>query len=103
MCMEPPGCRALISTPGMTSTPSLAPAATASASPSMVSWSVSATAFRPLSLASRTRSVGVRVPSEALEWVWRSTNFIIVKPRLSLNLAGRLQMAPKAAIRCGYF
>ncbi len=70
--MDPVKYLALISTPGMTSSPNSSPAATAWASPSMVSWSVKARAARPLSLARRTRSRGARVPSEALECVCRS-------------------------------
>jgi hypothetical protein len=41
--------------------------------PSVVSWSVKAKALRPAVLAVSTSWVGVRVPSDKVEWVWRST------------------------------
>ncbi len=56
--MVPPGNWALISTPGMTSSPRVSPAATASGKPSTVSWSVRAMAVRPPALAWRTTSAG---------------------------------------------
>ena len=52
--------------------PARAAAATASACPPVVSWSVSATTSRPAAAALRTSSAGVSVPSEAVEWVCRS-------------------------------
>ena len=47
-------------------------AALASASPPIVSWSVTATARRPTFLARSTSSVGVREPSEAVVWLCKS-------------------------------
>ncbi len=52
----------------------MAASAAASARPLPVSWSVRAMPARPAALAARMRSVGEKVPSEAVEWVWRSTN-----------------------------
>ena len=57
-----------ISTPGMTRTPIVSPAARPSARPSTLSWSVMATAPRPVSLARAASSRGVSVPSEAVVW-----------------------------------
>ena len=44
----------------------------AGATPATVSWSVSAMAESPRSAASSTRASGLSVPSDAVEWVWRS-------------------------------
>src|SRR5712691_3861279 len=45
----------------------------ASASPSVESWSVTASTRTPRLAASATRSRGAYVPSDAVVWVWRST------------------------------
>src|SRR3990170_9071444 len=50
----------------------LGSAASASAHPRVVSWSVSATTSSPASAAAATSSAGVSVPSEAELWVCRS-------------------------------
>src|SRR4051794_9980687 len=60
-----------ISAPRTSISPSGSAAAAAS-HPSVVSWSVSATTPRPESRAARTSASGGVVPSEAVEWVWRS-------------------------------
>lgn len=48
------------------------PAAQASGRPCTVSWSVRAMALSPAARAAATSSAGFRVPSDAVEWVWRS-------------------------------
>src|SRR6266511_6082101 len=60
------------STPGTKPMPTSWATAAASPSPSVVSWSVSATTSSPRSRASRTSSAGVNVPSERVEWACRS-------------------------------
>jgi hypothetical protein len=52
----------------MTRTPSGTPARAASATPSVVSWSVSAIADKPARCACRTTSAGSDSPSDAVEW-----------------------------------
>ena len=52
--------------------PTRSAASCASSHPTVVSWSVSATTSSPAFFAFSTSSVGVSVPSERLEWVWRS-------------------------------
>ena len=41
-------------------------------SPAVVSWSVSATTSSPAAAAAATTCAGASVPSDAVEWVWRS-------------------------------
>src|SRR6185369_17662751 len=60
------------STPEMISSPVPSARARASSSPSTESWSVSASADSPLERARSTIAVGVCVPSECSEWLWRS-------------------------------
>ena len=69
MCTSQPAWLVESSTPGTTRTPSASPAARPSSSPATESWSVMATAPRPVSLARETSSPGVSVPSEAVVWV----------------------------------
>src|SRR3954452_11371371 len=61
-----------ISTPGTSVTPVRGTAAAASSQPAVVSWSVSATTSSPAWAASASTSDGGDVPSEAVEWTWRS-------------------------------
>src|SRR4051794_25814717 len=60
--------------------------AAASSQPAAVSWSVSATTSSPAATASRTSSRGELVPSERLEWVWRS---IRTRRRVVSRISGR--------------
>src|SRR5258705_5602177 len=71
-CSSPQGARTLNSQPGITRTPSLAPSCAASATPSVVSWSVSAIAVSPTARARRATSGGSHSPSDAVEWQCRS-------------------------------
>ena len=72
ICIVPPEWSALNSTDGITSIPSRSPSAAASSSPSTQSWSVRANARSFFSAAYRTSCRGLRLPSEAVLWVWRS-------------------------------
>src|SRR3990170_2317072 len=62
----------LISTAGITSTPSRFPAATARSTPAVVSWSATASTVTPASRASCTNASGFSRPSLAVVWVCRS-------------------------------
>src|SRR5690606_35336063 len=88
MCTSPRERSVLSSTPGMSSTPKAAAAAMASATPSVVSWSVRARAVTPAAWAARTTAAGDKVPSEALEWTCRSMD----KGNPFLRSAGRLAL-----------
>ncbi len=69
------------SQPSISRTPAAAAAGRASASPSTVSWSVSATAESPALPASAMRAEGDSDPSDAVECVWRSiTDPTLAKP-----------------------
>ena len=70
---------ALISTPDIPSIPYSPQARLNSASPFIVSWSVSATALSPVLCALCATSDGVNVPSDAVECVCKSIFFIIDK------------------------
>src|SRR4051794_29265726 len=61
-----------ISVPGTRVTPVAGTAAAASAQPAVVSWSVRATTSSPAEAASSSTAAGGEVPSEAVEWTWRS-------------------------------
>ena len=61
-----------ISTPGTKRMPSVRAASAAWASPASSSWSVSASTVTPFAAARRTISAGASVPSEIVEWQWRS-------------------------------
>ena len=69
MCTSAPGTSVLISTPAITSTPNFAPAAWASATPAVESWSVMAMTLTASLAARETSCAGVCVPSEAVVWV----------------------------------
>ncbi len=56
--------------------PAARPAASASSTPSVESWSQTAMARRPISAAICTSSVGLCRPSEAVVWQWRSMVFM---------------------------
>ena len=77
-----------ISTPGMKRMPSARAASAAWASPASSSWSVSASTVTPFAAARRTTSAGASVPSEIVEWQWRS--------KLQVS---RAPIAPKSSIR----
>ena len=58
--------------PGTSATPHVNGGGSASAQPSVESWSVNATTSRPARAAEAITSAGVSVPSETLEWACRS-------------------------------
>ena len=71
-CIDPDGPLTEISVPGTTFTPRRSPAATASPTPEIVSWSVIAIVRTPSSAARSTTWVGDSPPSEAVVWRWMS-------------------------------
>src|SRR6266550_4106115 len=71
-CSSPQGARTLNSHPGMTRMPSFAASYVASATPSVVSWSVSANAARSAARAWCGTSDGAHSPSETVEWQCKS-------------------------------
>ena len=60
--------------------------------PASESWSVRATALHPASAASSGIRSGASLPSDTLEWVWRS-----IIPGEAIGGAGRLPGAPIGA------
>ena len=54
------------------SAPAAAAASLASVQPATESWSVMATTSSPAAAASSTKAEGRTVPSDMVEWVWRS-------------------------------
>src|SRR4051794_32998924 len=63
----------------MTRIPRLAPTRSASGTPSVLSWSVSAMTRTPESRASRTRSAGASRPSDTVLCKWRSSEPLILR------------------------
>ena len=67
-----PWARADTSVPRTSAMPCRRAAAAACDQPAVVSWSVRATTSSPAAAASATTCAGAPVPSDAVEWVWRS-------------------------------
>src|ERR1700739_1479857 len=80
----PPSSSAEISTADTTRMPSCVPAASASETPATVSWSLSAINCTPAWAAAAITSAGSSVPSERVEWDWRSNRGLGVMGLLGL-------------------
>src|SRR5206468_6704591 len=108
-CSSPQGARTLNSHPGMTRMPSFAASYVASATPSVVSWSVSANAARSAARAWCGTSDGAHSPSETVEWQCKSMCRVIDLGRGpgGLRLAEQVEqlavgeLAERALLRAG--